>query len=392
MAFKYDNPNFNFENYENHYIKTDNENSTPLTFGKITLYGAEIVFIIQLLMVILNYSRDWKNEQKNKSSSELSSSNDSSSQLNFSESEYDSSSLSSLNEKLESSSITVKKILTFISVLPLSSFYLMLKLSYHIIKITVYTLFDLIVNFVNYWILNFPERFEEIIVNFFSNYIFRSISFVSEKLIIPTFSYIFNITKKYLNEIFCEENYDKAVYYIGRSAEFTYDRIIIPSSEKVKIFSIKFFNGLWNFSKESVDRIYDWGLLLLNTITIFTLDFFEDVQVAWSGIQWFGINIAQPAASFLEDVFLTLTIRPLAYSVAFFKILMEKLVKAIYKLCIAFILVIPSLVSIVSIYIYKTFNLEAVKHAIHVWMCRWVYLPIWYVVYFLVNYGEKTCY
>jgi len=327
--------------------------------------------------------------KKNKSSSELSSSNDSSSQLNFSESEYDSSSLSSLNEKLESSSITVKKILTFISVLPLSSFYLMLKLSYHIIKITVYTLFDLIVNFVNYWILNFPERFEEIIVNFFSNYIFRSISFVSEKLIIPTFSYIFNITKKYLNEIFCEENYDKAVYYIGRSAEFTYDRIIIPSSEKVKIFSIKFFNGLWNFSKESVDRIYDWGLLLLNTITIFTLDFFEDVQVAWSGIQWFGINIAQPAASFLEDVFLTLTIRPLAYSVAFFKILMEKLVKAIYKLCIAFILVIPSLVSIVSIYIYKTFNLEAVKHAIHVWMCRWVYLPIWYVVYFLVNYGEK---
>ncbi|ORX78875.1 hypothetical protein BCR32DRAFT_294788 [Anaeromyces robustus] len=394
MTDKYYYNNFdNYDNYGYNYIKTDNVNvnvkSTPLTFGKIALYGVEIVFLIQLLMVILNYSRDWKNKQSNNSNSELSSNNDisDSSPLNSSESEYESS-LSSINEKLESS-LTIKKILTFISVLPLSSFYLVLKLSYHIMKIIVYTLFDLVINFVNYWILNFPERFEEIIVNFFSNYIFRSISYISEKFIIPTFSYLFNVTKNYLNDIFCEENYDKAVYYIGRSAEFTYDKVIIPCSEKTKKFSINFFNGLWNFLKESTDKIYDWGQLLLNTLTLFTLDFFEDVQVAWSGIQWFGINIAQPAASFLEDVLLTLTIRPLAYAVAFSKVLLEKLVKAIYKLCIAFILVLPSLISMVSIYTYKTFNLASVKHTIHVWMCRWVYLPIWYVVYFLVNYGEK---
>jgi len=127
----------------------------------------------------------------------------------------------------------------------------------------------------------------------------------------------------------------------------------------------------------------------LNTVTIFTLDFFEDVQVAWSGIQWFGINIAQPAASFLEDILLTLTIRPLAYSVAFFKVFVEKTAKFVYKLCLGVVLAVPSVFALFVAFIYKTFDVDAIKHRVHVWMCRWVYLPIWYVVYFLVNYGEK---
>jgi len=101
------------------------------------------------------------------------------------------------------------------------------------------------------------------------------------------------------------------------------------------------------------------------------------------------INIAQPAASFLEDVLLTLTIRPLAYSLAFFKVFIEKTAKLIYNLIIGTILFIPTLFSMFIVFIYKTFNIDAMRHRIHIWMCRWVYLPLWYVVDFSINCAEK---
>jgi len=384
---------------ENDNILLDETQYSSLTIGRIILYGTEIIFIIQFLMVVLNYSRNWRDEQNNLNSeiSTYSDINGSSSSKKDSDSIESSNSDNLLNEKIESSTLTVKKILAFISVLPLSSFYLLLKLSYNIIKIFVYNLFDSIIYFVNYWILNFPERFEEYIISFFNNYIFRSINYITENYIIPYFSYTLNTIKSTLNELFSEENYDKAVYIIEKSAENAYDKFIIPFHESLSKYSVIVFNNLWNFTKEVSVRVYDLSKLLANTIAIFTLDFFEDVQVAWSGIQWFGINIAQPAASFMEDVLLTLTIRPLAYSVAFFKVLVEKTVKLLYKCVISLALILPSLLSIAFVYvyqkiyqkIYQKFNLEKLKHVIHVWMCRWVYLPIWYVVYFSVNYGEK---
>lgn len=378
---------------ENDNIISNINESSPLTFGKLTLYGVEIVFIIQLLMVVLNYSKNWRDEQGNNTNLEESSSYNNvneSSQISSFEKNYESMELlNSENENYENSTFSLKKILTFISVLPLSSFYLLLKLSYNIIKIAVYNLFDSIIYFVDYWILNFPERFEEYIVNFFGNYIFRGINYITEKFIIPLFLYSLNTIKNVLNKVFSEENYDKAVYYIGKFTEYIYDRIIVPCFESFSIYSVKLFNNFCNFIKEYSVKFYNFGVLLINTITIFTLDFFEDVQVAWSGIQWFGINIAQPAASFLEDILLTLTIRPLAYSIAFFKVLIEKTAILIYKGIIALALLLPSLISIASIYIYKKFNLERLRRIIHRWMCRWVYLPLWYIVYFAVNYGEK---
>jgi len=357
---------------------TSTEISSPITLGKLIIYGAQIIFLIQLLMVVLNYSKDWKDEKTSNSTSDVSSYDKESESIG-----------SSSNEIIQSSMFTLKKILTFISVLPLSSFYLILKLSYNIIKFVVYTFFDYVIYFVNYWILNFPERFEEYIVNFFNNYIFRGVGYISEQYIIPAFSKTLNKTKSFLNEVFSEENYDKAVYYINRAAEVTFDKVIIPCSENISKYSVKAFHGLWNFTKEYSVKAYALGKLLLNTLTIFTLDFFEDVQVVWSGIQWFGINIAQPAASFLEDVFLTLTVRPLAYSVAFLKVFIEKTAKLVYKLCVGIVLAVPSIFAFIKAFIYKTFDVDAIKHRVHVWMCRWVYLPIWYVVYFLVNYGEK---
>jgi len=351
--------------------QTSTEISSPITIKKILTYGIQIIFLIQLLMIVLNYSKDWKDEKKKNSTSDVSSSDkDSESESN-------------------SSTLTLKKILTFISILPLSSFYLVLKLSYHIIKLIVYTFFDYVIYFVNYWILNFPERFEEYIVSFFNNYIFRGIKYISEQYVMPAFSNALNKTKIFLNEVFSEENYEKAVCYIDRAAEVTYDKVVIPCSENISKYSRNISHNLWNFTKEYSIKAYALGKLLLNTFTIFSLDFFEDVQVAWSGIQWFGINIAQPAASFLEDILLTLTIRPLAYSVAFFKVFVEKTAKLVYKLCLGVILAIPSVFAFFVAFIYKTFDVDAIKHRVHVWMCRWVYLPIWYVVYFLVNYGEK---
>ncbi|KAL6598762.1 hypothetical protein U3516DRAFT_644484 [Neocallimastix sp. 'constans'] len=376
---------------ENNNILLDATQYSSLTFGKIILYGAEIIFIIQFLMVVLNYSRNWRDEQNNLNS-EISFNSDIN-ETSSSEKDSDSIELSnsdnSLNEKVDSSTFTVKKILSFISVLPLSSFYLLLKLSYNIIKVFVYNLFDSVLYFVNYWILNFPERFEEYIISFFNNYIFRSINYITENFIMPCFSYTLNTIKSTLNEVFSEENYDRAVYIIEKSAENAYDKFIIPFHESLSKYSVIAFNNIWNFTKEVSVKVYDLSKLLANTLAIFTLDFFEDVQVAWSGIQWFGINIAQPAASFMEDVLLTLTIRPLAYSVAFFKILVEKTVKLLYKCVISLALILPSLLSIAFVYIYQKFNLAKLKHAMHVWLSRWVYLPIWYVVYFLVNYGEK---
>jgi len=41
------------------------------------------------------------------------------------------------------------------------------------------------------------------------------------------------------------------------------------------------------------------------------------------------------------------------------------------------------------VFIYKTFNIDAMRHRIHIWMCRWVYLPLWYVVDFSINCAEK---
>jgi len=366
---------------------------SPLTFGKVVLYSLGIVFIIQLLMVVLNYSRDWREEQiNNKNSDEISFNNDvnNSSQISsIKESMNFKNSDGSFNKNIENSMLNAKKVLTFISVLPLSSFYLLLKLNYNIIKIVIYNLFDSIIYFVDYWILNFPERFEEYIINFISNYIFKSIKYVLENFIIPVFHYTLNTTKDIFNKIFSEENYDKAEYYIGKSAEYTYKKIIIPCSKNFSTYFVKVVNNLYIFMKGCAKKFYNFGVLLLNIITIFTLDFFEDVQLAWSGIQWFGINIAQPAASYMEDILLTLTIRPLAYSIAFFKVLIEKTAILIYKGVIALALLLPSLISIVSIYLYKKLNMQAVKRVVHKWMCRWVYLPIWYVVYFVVNYGEK---
>jgi len=354
--------------------------SAPLSLGKITLYGAQVIFIVQLLMVILNYSRDWKN----KINSEISSTNN-----NDSESVELKNSDNSISEIIETSTFSTKKILSFISVLPLSSFYLILKLSYNIIKFTVYTIFDFVIDFVNYWILNFPERFEEYIIGFINNYIIRSISYISKTYVMPVLSHASNKIKVFLNEVFTEENYDMAVFYIERSAEKFYDTVVVPWCEKISDYSISIFNSLWNFTKEYSIKAYAFGKLLINTFTIFTLDFFEDVQVAWSGIQWFGINIAQPAASFLEDVLLTLTIRPLAYSLAFFKVFIEKTAKLIYNLIIGTILFIPTLFSMFIVFIYKTFNIDAMRHRIHIWMCRWVYLPLWYVVDFSINCAEK---
>jgi len=39
------------------------EISSPITIKNILIYGIQIIFLIQLLMVILNYSRDWKDEK-----------------------------------------------------------------------------------------------------------------------------------------------------------------------------------------------------------------------------------------------------------------------------------------------------------------------------------------
>jgi hypothetical protein len=357
--------------------------STSFSLGKIILYGAQIIFIVQLLMAILNYSRDWKNDNSNKINSEISTTN------NDSESVELKSSDNSISEIIETSTFSLKKILSFISVLPLSSFYLILKLSYNIIKFTVYTIFDFVIDFVIYWILNFPERFEEYVISFINNYVFRGISYISETYLVPVFSHVSNKIKTFFNEVFTEENYDMAVFYIERYAEDIYDNVIVPWCEKISDYLIKFSNVLWNFTKEYSVKAYAFGKLVINTLTIFTLDFFEDVQVAWSGIQWFGINIAQPAASFLEDVLLTMTIRPLAYSLAFLKVFIEKSAKLTYKFIIGTILFIPTIFSMLTVFIYKTFNIDALKHRVHEWMCRWVYLPLWYVADFLINCLEK---
>lgn len=372
---------------------------SPLECLKHVVKG---ILFIQFIVVLLNYTRDWRNVKK-KSSTNLNAKGietntnrmELNSNTNKNETNSGISSQDSLNNEnskhfgINNTLVWIKKLPIYISVLPLSMFYLMLKLSYHIMRVVVYNSIDMILYSLDYYLYHFPERFEDDLVPLVNKYIFQPLAYIFHHFIAPFYLSIYHTLTNFLQRTFTKENIQKVAQWAMAHSEKLYYHYLKPAYTKSKLFFSQVKNALVSGLMFVFVHASRLGRLLLHTLVLFSKDLFEDVQLAWTGVKWFGINIGKPAASLAEEIFLSVFIRPTAYTALFMYVLVKDVLKLVGKSMLALLVLLPTLGSMIFYFIYEKLQMKSVVHLLHQGLCRFILLPLWYIVDFFVRQGEN---